>query len=465
MRLDHYASRSREFKLLSFSKRLLCICPVGRSQASPLAASVMAERHPTDTDSLQRSSPAMMARISAMMFLQYWPLGVWGVTVGTYIAANTGREGNGIFSAGFVGYSTAAGAIGSLLSPVLIGFLSDRYFAAQNLLALLHVGCALAAWGMYESHAQAAFFVWLLIYYQCFSPAAALTNKISLKHLANADAEYPLVRIFSTIGWITAGLFVGFAWPQATGQSIEPTRIPLIIGTAGSIVMALFSVTLPDTPPEEHSGLFLSRILRDSGELLRNQPLVVLLLVSMLVCIPTMAYNNFANPFLNNLHYGHPAALMTLGQVSDLFVLGMTPWLIKRFSLRSLFASGAIAWGARYGLLAAGSFYDTTWPAYVAILVNGPCFVFIYVIGVMYVDRLVCGAHRGAAQGMFALATGGLGNLVGAFTVGYTQSICLTPEGVSPAPYNWPAFWSVPAILSVISALIFIVSFKAKHSN
>ena len=63
-----------------------------------------------------------------------------------------------------MGYSTAAGAIGSLLSPVVIGFLSDRYFAAQHLLALLHVGCALAAWGMYESQTQTAFFLWLLIY-------------------------------------------------------------------------------------------------------------------------------------------------------------------------------------------------------------------------------------------------------------------------------------------------------------
>src|SRR5215212_2393596 len=113
----------------------------------------------------------MMARMSAMMFLQYWPLGVWGVTVGTYIGSNTGKEGAGIFSAGFIGYSTAAGAIGSLLSPVAFGFLSDRYFAAQYLLALLHVGCALAAWGMYESHTQTAFFLSLLVYFQCFGPA------------------------------------------------------------------------------------------------------------------------------------------------------------------------------------------------------------------------------------------------------------------------------------------------------
>jgi nucleoside transporter len=420
----------------------------------------MPERHAADADSSRRSSPAMMARLSAMMFLQYWPLGVWGVTVGTYIAANTGKVGAGIFSAGFVGYSTAAGAIGSLLSPVAIGFLSDRYFAAEHLLALLHIGCALAAWGMYESHTQAGFFIGLLIYYQCFSPAAALTNKIGLKHLANADAEYPLVRIFSTVGWITAGLFVGFAWPSVTGESIEPSGIPLMVGAAGSIVMALFSLTLPHTPPEEHSGLFLPRILRDTGELLRNQPLVLFLVVTVLASIPTMAYNNFANPFLNNLHYRNPAALMTLGQVSDLVVLGLTPWFIKRFSLPLLFVSGMIAWGVRYVLLAAASIYAITWPAVAAILMNGPCFVFIYVIGVMYVDRLVSGAHRGAAQGMFALAWAGLGNLAGALTVGYAQATFLTPESVSPAPYNWPAFWTVPAIASLAGVLLFTAAFK-----
>jgi nucleoside transporter len=421
----------------------------------------MAERNAAEADASQRSSPAMMARLSAMMFLQYWPLGVWGVTVGTYIAANTGTEGAQVFSAGFVGYSTAAGAIGSLLSPVVIGFVSDRYFAAQNLLALLHVGCALAAWGMYESRAQAAFFVWLLLYYQCFSAAAALTNKIGLKHLANTDAEYPLVRIFSTVGWITAGLFVGSAWPLVTGESIESKGTPLAIGAGGSIMMCVYALTLPHTRPEERSGVLLSRVLRDGSDLLRNRSLVAFLVVATLACIPTMAYNNFANLFLNNFHYRHPAALMTLGQVSDLVVLGLTPWLIKRFSLRSLFVSGVIAWSIRYGLLAASGFYGITWPAVTAILLNGPCFVFIYVVGVMYVDRLASGEHRGAAQGMFALASAGLGNLAGAMTVGYAQSTFLTPENISPSPYNWPAFWIVPAILGGASLLVYCVYGKA----
>src|SRR4051812_50180033 len=126
---------------------------------------------------------------------------------------------------------------------------------------------------------------------------------------------------------------------------------------------------------------------------------------------------------------------MTIGQVSDLFVLALTPWLIKRFSLQSLFVTGMTAWGVRYILLAAGSLYAITWPSVVSILMNGPCFVFIYVIGVMYVDRLLGGAHRGAAQGTFALVSAGFGELTGAGAGGDGPiTFFFAPGGFRPPP-------------------------------
>ncbi len=400
-----------------------------------------------------------------MMFLQYWPLGIWGVTVGTYIAANTGSQGTQIFSAGFVGYSTAAGAIGSLLSPVVIGFLSDRYFAAERLVAVMHVGCALAAWRMYETSSQTAFFCFLLLYFQCFAPAGALTNKIALKHLTAPDAEYPRVRIFATLGWITAGLVLGFLWPWLSGESIEATRTPLLLSALGSGVMAVYALSLPHTPPAPRAGGVLLRTERDSRELFRNRALVMFLLVSMLACIPSMAYNNFGNLFLNRNSYARPAALMTLGQVSDVLALWATPWLLPRFGLRTIFAAGIASWGIRYALLAAGSYYNIGWPVYAAILIHGPCYVFVYVIGVMYVDRLAGDTHRGAAQGLYAMASAGLGHLFGALMVGLAQAAFLTPANTVPPPYNWTAFWLVPAVVSVCALIVFRVTFSKRHAN
>ena len=163
---------------------------------------------------------------------------------------------------------------------------------------------------------------------------------------------------------------------------------------------------------------------------------MVFLLALLLTCIPTMAYNNFTNLFLNRHHFSHPAALMTVGQMAELTILPFTPWLIRRFGLRILFVVGMAAWSLRYIALAVASYYALAWPVYLAIVLQGPCFVFVYVVGVMLVDHLVAGKHRGAAQGMYAQVTAGIANLVGALTVGYAQATFLTPEGASPPPYR-----------------------------
>ena len=47
-------------------------------------------------------------RLSIMMFLQYFFWGAWFVTLGTFIGANTGEAGNGMFTDGFVGYAAIA---------------------------------------------------------------------------------------------------------------------------------------------------------------------------------------------------------------------------------------------------------------------------------------------------------------------------------------------------------------------
>jgi nucleoside transporter len=411
-----------------------------------------------------RSSRAMMARMSAMMFLQYWPMGVWGVTVGTFIDANTGTAGSKIFSPGFIGYSTSAGAIGSLFSPMIIGFLSDRFFPAQILLALMHAGCAWAAWGMYQSESQVSFFLWLLIYYHCYTPACALTNKLGLRHLKNPDTEYPLIRLSSTFGWITAGFFIGYVWPSAFKDSIEATRIPFAIGAAANLVTFAYSFFLPHSPPELHSNSLQTATRRDSRELFRNWPLMMFLLVLLLTCVPTMAYNNFTNLFLNRHHFSHPAALMTLGQMAEMAILPFAPWLISRFGLQRLFVVGVAAWTLRYILLAVAAYYDIASPVYLAIVLQGPCFVFVYVVGVMFVDHLVAGKHRGAAQGIYGQVTAGVANLIGALTVGFAQATFLTPEGASPPPYHWTAFWMVPAAISAATIVLFKLTFHPPRS-
>lgn len=406
----------------------------------------------------------MLARLSAMMMLQSWPLGAWGVTVATYITTNTGQSGEGIFSPGFAGFSTAAGALGGLIAPTLIGLVSDRRISSQLLLALMNLGCAGAALGMCLARDQPVFLVSLLAFFHCYLSAVTLTNKIAFGHLSDPATGFPFIRLFGALGWISSGLFIGLLWPAMSGSSIEAARTPFMIACVASLLMSVYALTLPATPPAtSKSPGDATRQAR--WVLLANRPLVAFLVLSLLACIPSMAYNNFSNPFLNWEGYPHPAALLTLGQASEIACLAAMALLLRRVSLRLLFGLGVLAWAARYVLLAVGAAYGLGGAVLLAILLHGPCFAFVYVAGPMYTDNLVEARHRGAAQGLYTGATMGLANLAGAVLVGCLQRTFLTPPDVTPPPYNWEAFWIVPAVLSLLTALAWIVLLKRFRSS
>ena len=418
---------------------------------------------PTGTNSSAKTPLPIRVRLSLMMFLQYWPLGLWAVTVYAYLGANTGPEGSGIFSPGFIGTCMSGAAIGSLIAPAIFGWIADRYCPAQWMLAALHALAGVSLLVMWGAEAQWVFFLGILVYFQAFVPTVTLTNTIGLRHLRNVDGEFPIVRAWGTVGWVGTGLLVGWAWPAFFGESIEATRIPLMLGAIFEFVMAAYSLTLPHTPPMERAGE--SNEAQQRSVLWRNGAFVLFLGVSVLACIPSQAYN-LLNLFLNQQGYEHAAAKMTLAQVSEVVCMVTMPWLLLRLGVRGLFLIGTLCWALRFLLLAAGSQWQAAWPVYTAIVIHGPCYVFVYVAGQIYIDRLVVPSRRGVAQGLHAIATTGFGHLFGAIAVVQTELLFLTPPGAEPPTYRWTEFWIVPAIISLAAALLFWLTFAdATHGK
>ena len=179
----------------------------------------------TDTISPLQSSASLLARLSAMMFLQYWPLGTWGVTFGSYIAANTGPRGSHFFSSGFVAAERPAPWQSPLPGPHR---LSQRSIRGRPAPRYAHArGVALAAWQMSQTQSQTAFYLWLLVYYQCFSPACALTNKIADSpsgRFPRRISSRPAIRHdrLDRCRYIRRSV-----WPTFAGESIEMTASPL----------------------------------------------------------------------------------------------------------------------------------------------------------------------------------------------------------------------------------------------
>jgi nucleoside transporter len=379
-------------------------------------------------------------KLSAMMFLQYFVWGLWGVTMGTWLGETLH------FTGAQVGLAFGTTALAAMISPFFVGMVADRFFATERILAVLHlIGGPI----LFFVSIQTSFlplYVVMLVYTLCFMPTLALTNSLSFHHVQDPSRDFPAIRVLGTIGWIAAGLLVG-------SLRIEATKIPMQLAAAGSVVLGAFCFSLPHTPPKTTGGraTWKEVLGLDALKLLRDRSFAVFVLGSFLICIPLQFYYTFTNPFLNELHVSNAAGKMTLGQMSEIFFMLVMPWFFRRLGVKTMMLVGMAAWAARYALFAMGNNDSLVAMLYAGILLHGICYDFFFVTGQIYVDQKAPIQLRAAAQGFIAFVTLGVGMLIGSWLSGIV---------VDAFQHHWDRIWLVPSAGAAAVLLMFAVFFR-----
>ena len=392
-------------------------------------------------------------RLAAMMFLEYFIWGAWYVTVGTWLGRTRHFSGEQI---ALVGGTTAVAAI---VSPFIVGWLADRFFATQHLLAVLHLSGAVLLW---VAASQTAFgpIYWLVLAYAClYMPTLALTNSLAFRQMKDPKLEFGPIRVLGTAGWIVAGLVISrLSW--------EVTPFPLKLAAACSAVFAVYALTLPHTPPLKAARdefRATSVIPPEVIQLLKDRSFFIFVLASFLICIPLQFYYVFTNLFLTEIGVSSPAGKMALGQVSELGCMLLIPWFFRRLGVKYMLIAGMSAWALRYALFAFGNPGAGMWMLYLGILLHGICYDFFFVTGQIYVDRKAPPAYRAAAQGMITLITYGAGMFVGSFLSGWVVDRFATVAADGSATHQWRPIWVVSGALSAVVLLLFWFSFNEKE--
>ena len=382
--------------------------------------------------------------LSVMMFLQYFTWGTWAVTMGTWLGTTLKFDG------GQIGIAYGANALAAIVSPFFVGMVADRFFPTQRVLAVLHLVGGAFLWLAAAQTTFTSFYPLLLGYALCFMPTLALSNSICFDHLPDAQRDFPRVRVLGTIGWIAAGLLIGWL-------AVETTAIPMRIGAAASVALGLYCFTLPHTPPHSKGQRVTARDVLglDALALMRDRSFLMFTMGSFLLCIPLQFYYTFTNVFLNELGVPAPAAMQTLGQMSEIGFLLLLPWFLRKFGVKQILLIGMLAWAVRYVFFAYGNAGAGMWMLYTGILLHGICYDFFFVTGQLYVDQQAPTAIRASAQGFLALVTLGLGNFIGSFTAGQIVEAYRTGD-----THLWSSIWLAPAAMAAGVLLLFLFLFR-----
>ncbi len=396
-------------------------------------------------------------KLFVMMFLEFFIWGAWLPLIFGYLPslAFTGEQQSLILNA----FPAAA-----ILAMFFSNQFADRNFAAEKFCAASHLigGLAILALAFINTSPEAIqflsenpkahwnphapfwpFFGLMLVHCILYVPTISITNSIAFASMKDAQEEFGIVRMGGTIGWIAAAwpfTFILVDWEKVTaakpeglvswletvlkngltGEALQNgTKWTYIVAGVASLVLAVFSLGLPHTPPKKAvEGQSGSLAWLEALRLLKHPFVLVLWLVTFVDAFVHNCYFNWTGSFLGAATtaggVGIPGnwimPVMSVGQIAEIltmFVLGMT---LKRLGWRTTMIFGILGHAVRFGVYS--FFPEHPWLIIAVQVLHGICYAFFFATVYIFVDEFFPKDMRSSAQGLFNVMILGGGALV-----------------------------------------------------
>jgi len=426
--------------------------------------------------------PHMKTRLSVMMFLQY---AIWGAWLPLLFPFMLGFRGMPI---GEVVNILAAGAAGAIFAPFISGQIADRSINTEKVLAVSHLIGAILVWFLGSISGYWPLMGFAFAYSLVYSPTLSLTNSLALSHLPDRDRDFGKVRLWGTVGWICAGIGIGqwLLFQHSPTELIGPElvkaqqagmadafRLSAVLG----IVMAIYCLTLPATPPAKDKKS--NAAFKAIGEV-SKQPLLILFLIAIPISCVHQFYFVHTAGFLaeyqakakgtvdaiNSVFGVGGGGLMTVGQMSEIVVLGLVPLVAKSLSRKTLLAIGLTAYALRMAIFAyapviLGQDSPSLLPVLIAgVALHGLCFGCFIFVAFLVIDENTTSDVRASAQSLFGLVVFGIGIIVGSIIAGWVGGLATVSQG-PPTVFDYTIMFSYPMWGSIACLLILLALYPS----
>ncbi len=369
----------------------------------------------------------------------------------------------------------------SLFMPSLVGILADRWIQAQKMLSLCHLLAALfmGAAGVYCMFAGgnisfAPLFVLYSFSVAFFMPTIGLNNSVAFNALTKAGMDtvkdFPPIRIFGTIGFICAMLFVNFVGPE--NAKFQTSYMQLLVSGVLSVIMAIYALSMPKCPVNSapSSGNWIDRMGLRAFTLFKQKKMGVFFIFSMLLGVSLQITNGYANPFITFFkqlpEYAdvwaaqNANALISLSQVSETLCILLIPFFLKRFGIKGVMLMSMFAWVLRFALFGLGNPDGGVWMFVLSCIVYGIAFDFFNVSGGLYVDKETSSDIRSSAQGLFMIMTNGLGATIGTLAAMWiVNHNVVASDPLDVQLHGWRVSWMIFAGFALLVGILFWIIF------
>lgn len=405
-------------------------------------------------------------RLTVMSFLQFMIWGSWLITIGVYWF-ETKQWGGTEFGAVF---STLG--IASIFMPAIFGIVADKWVNAEKLYGILHLLSGAAMFSLTLVDNPTTFFWVMLLSMFFYMPTIALSNSVAYTILKSNKFDvvkaFPPIRVWGTIGFIAA------MWlTNLTGN--KATEVQFYFSAAFSILLGIYSFTLPACPPPMKGSKQLNLV--DSlglkaFKLFANYKMALFFIFSMFLGAALQLTNMYGDTYLSDFQkipqyadsfvVRYSTIVMSISQISEtLFILAI-PFFLKRFGIKNVMLMSMAAWVLRFGLFGLGNPDDRLWMIILSMIVYGMAFDFFNISGSLFIETNTDATIRSSAQGLFMMMTNGFGAIMGSFVSGILVDRLFTDAS---GMKDWPGIWFTFTAYAAVIMVLFAVLFKHKHQQ
>jgi hypothetical protein len=316
-----------------------------------------------------------------------------------------------------------------------------------------------------------------------YVPTISVTNTIAFANVSDPQKEFPLVRLWGTIGWIAASwpfIFIlvdwagvnaklagtpeneGFVAWLGTALGTPLSGTPLNQGkswaflTSGiaSLLLAAFSLTLPHTPPKPAQAGGEQLAWLEAIKLLKYPFLLVLFLVTYIDATVHDGFFFYAFTYLGTVgvpsNWIQPA--MSVGQIAEILTMAILGYVLKSLGWRWTMVIGILGHAARFTVFA---LFPDPYMAVVVNVLHGICYAFFFATLYIFVDEFFPKDARTSAQGLFNLLILGLGPITSRIVWPTLQKF-YTVEGA----IQYRQLLLYPAGAAVVAAVLLLLFFR-----